>query len=319
MPETLLTPSSIKLYGRVVKDLKYIDDSAGSVLGYNNFLQSQLSGGATIVTVYGTANGSNATVTSVSSVVGLFPGMTITATSPGGIFSPGTTIASVSSGSFTVSNANQVQQSSQNAVITATNIPVTPSGSPPIPSPSVFARIYAFSFEGAIYTLPRPSMFLVHGQGSPVDITAVTSAVTTTGTSALPNANANAVTSTSTTSATPVGRTSLDVSGVMAREWEFSAPQNPASNQDLRYWEYEKGDFSIRLDSEAGQFEQILLAAALRAGADMADRSGASLGVRSGASLAGASLAGASLSGASLSGASLSGASLSGASLRNGR
>ena len=108
-------------------------------------------------------------------------------------------------------------------------------------------------------------------------------------------------------------RTNMDQSGVAAREWEFSA------DDSLVYWEYEKGDFSLRLDTEAGQFEQILLAAALRAGADMADRSGASLGVRSGASLAGASLAGASLSGASLSGASLSGASLSGASLRNGR
>ena len=42
----------------------------------------------------------------------------------------------------------------------------------------------------------------------------------------------------------------------------------------MRYWEYEKGDFSLRLDTEAGPFEQILLAAALRAGADVADRSG---------------------------------------------
>jgi uncharacterized protein YjbI with pentapeptide repeats len=102
----------------------------------------------------------------------------------------------------------------------------------------------------------------------------------------------------------------MDQSGVAAREWEFSA------DDSLVYWEYEKGDFSLRLDTEAGQFEQILLQAVLRAGADMADRA---TGIRSGASLAGASLAGASLSGASLSGASLSGASLSGASLRNGR
>ena len=101
---------------------------------------------------------------------------------------------------------------------------------------------------------------------------------------------------------------------MVAREWEFAAQivGGTGPNADLRYWEYEKGDFSIRLDTEAGQFEQILLAAALRAGADMADRA---TGIRSGASLAGASLAGASLSGASLSGASLSGASLSGASL----
>ena len=133
------------------------------------------------------------------------------------------------------------------------------------------ARIYAFTFEGAIYTLPRPSMFLVHGDGLPVD-------------------------------SSGVNHTTIDQSGVIAREWEFSTP---GAAQDLRYWEYEKGDFSIRLDSEAGPFEQILLAAALRSGADMADRSGASLGVRSGASLSGASVSGASVSGASVSGASL--------------
>ena len=69
---------------------------------------------------------------------------------------------------------------------------------------------------------------------------------------------------------------------MIAREWEFSGDDN------LSYWEYEKGDFSIRLDMEAGPFEQILLMAALRAGADMADRA---TGIRSGASLAGASLA----------------------------
>ena len=105
------------------------------------------------------------------------------------------------------------------------------------------------------------------------------------------------------------------MSGVVAREWEFRVSR--WDNGDFRYWEYEKGDFSIRLDTEAGPFEQILLAAALRAGADMADRSGASAAaqalparVSQRRELSGASLSGASLSGASLSGASLSNASL---------
>src|SRR5262245_46793021 len=30
------------------------------------------------------------------------------------------------------------------------------------------ARIYAFSFEGSFYNLPRPAIFLVHGKGSAV-------------------------------------------------------------------------------------------------------------------------------------------------------
>jgi hypothetical protein len=199
MPETLLTPSSIKLYGRLMRSLKYTNDTAGTGLGDNKFLQKQLE--------------------------------------------------------------------------------VSGKGSPNL------ARIYAFSFEGAYYQLPRPSIFLVHGDG-------------------LPTGNWN-------------NNSTVDESGVAGREWDFSGytPHSKSPGpDDLYYWEYEKGDFSIRLDLEAGPFEQILLAAALRAGADMADRA-----TRSGASLSGASLAGASLSGASLSGASLSGASLSGASLRNGR
>jgi hypothetical protein len=164
------------------------------------------------------------------------------------------------------------------------------------------ARIYAFSFEGAVYTFPRPSMFLVHGPGDVIDITGQAHGKPGLGGGARRWAFDN------------IGRTDLDQSGVIAREWEFSAPDSQG-NSDLRYWEYEKGDFLMRLDTEAGPLEQIVLAAALR-GADAADRA---TGIRSGASLSGASLAGASLSGASLSGASLSGASLSGASLRNGR
>ena len=95
----------------------------------------------------------------------------------------------------------------------------------------------------------------------------------------------------------------MDQSGVAAREWEFSA------DDSLVYWEYEKGDFSLRLDTEAGPFEQILLAATLRAGGDMADRSGMSMGVRSGMSV----------SGMSVSGMSVSGMSVGGQGPRNGR
>jgi hypothetical protein len=39
--ETLLTPSGIKLYGRVMSSLQYYDDT--STIGNNNFLQHQLS------------------------------------------------------------------------------------------------------------------------------------------------------------------------------------------------------------------------------------------------------------------------------------
>jgi hypothetical protein len=174
MPETFLTPSSIKLFGRPMTGLTYANNTNPGP-GNNNFLQEQLAG----------------------------------------------------------------------------NDPK-------------FARIYGFSFEGAYYALPRPALFLVHGDGLVVGNWDNT----------LPS--------------------TLDQSGVAGREWDFSGH---AGAQDIYYWEYEKGDFSIRLETEAGTFEQILLMATLRAGADRADRSGMSV---SGMSVSGMSVSGMSLSGMSL-------------------
>lgn len=152
MPETLLTPSGIKLYGRVVTGLT-VPVPAAPTLGDNNFLFKQL----------------------------------------------------------------------------AANNPK-------------FARIYGFSHEGHYYDLPKPAIFLVHGNGTAI---------------AFQNHQ----------------RTDVDSSGVVAREWEFA--DNDPANKDLMMWEYEKGDFSIRLDIESGPFEQILLAATLRGGS--AATSGADL------------------------------------------
>lgn len=306
--ENLLTPSTIKLFGRRVTDMHFKYDPNTLVSGYNNLLQRQLADGSISLTISGviTANPTPPpqfldTVSNVSppTMFGLAPGMAVSASypapagSPAGtppiqVFDPDTVISLLGpNNSFTVypPPINPMPPDAADVSITVL-FDKTPR----------FARIYGFSFEGTYYGLPRPSIFLVHGKGTQVGNWAYPSTV--------------------------------EQSGVAAREWDFSgptgfSPRNPAvpplpSNlRDLWYWEYEKSDYSIRLDPEAGPFEQILLVAALRVGADMADRatprSGASL---AGASLAGASLSGASLSGASLSGASLAGASLSGASLR---
>jgi hypothetical protein len=219
--ETLLTPSSIKLFGRVVSSLTYKSDTGGTGLGENKFLQRQLE-----------AKGDN------------------------------------------------------------------------LPT---LARIYAFSFEGAYYELPRPPIFLVHGSGTPV------------GSWANPSTVAQA--------------------GVAARDWDFSGnydptynpdpsarsaragaspshtpppppPPPPPSTTDIYYWEYEKGDFSLRLDLDAGPFEQILLQMALRGGGGV---SGAGV---SGAGVSGAGVSGAGVSGAGVSGAGVSGAGVSGAGVR---
>ena len=167
-------------------------------------------------------------------------------------------------------------------------------------TPPKLARIYAFSFEGAFYEIPKPPIFVVHGHGIPV------------GNWDIPS--------------------TMDQTGVAGRDWDFSVnhphpdpgpaarvagggepPAPPAAApppNDIHYWEYEKGDFSLRLDVEAGPFEQILLQMALRGGGAV---SGAGV---SGAGVSGAGVSGAGVSGAGVSGAGVSGAGVSGAGVR---
>jgi hypothetical protein len=253
MVETLLAVSTIKLYGRIVTDLSYNYNSKSVVTGANRFLQNQFATGANIG-VTGIATAGSNVITGVNTLVGLGPGMTVAVSYNQQVFATVTTIL----GLGPVPNSFSV---SSNALNGTNNVAVPITATFEYTEPQ-FARIYAFTFEGAVYNLPRPSIFLVHGAGAALDIR---------------DAPGN------------VGRSTMDQSGVIAREWEFAASSAPPGAQpdqgDLRYWEYEKADFSIRLDPEAGPFDQILLAAALRSGGDMADRSGQGLGVRSGQGL----------------------------------
>ena len=118
------------------------------------------------------------------------------------------------------------------AVVTAAGVNFTAKIYPKL------ARIYSFSFEGGYYELPRPPIFLVHGRGKP------------TGSWSNPS--------------------TVDESGVAGREWDFSGNTGVGlvlDPNDLLDWEYEKGDFSLRLDLDAGPLEQILLDMALRGAA----------------------------------------------------
>jgi len=108
-----------------------------------------------------------------------------------------------------------------------------------------FAKIYAFSFEGHFYEMPKPAAFLVHGPG----IAIVN----------LPSAPPSA----------------LDTTGVISQQWAFS--WGVVDTADLCYWEYEKGDFSMRMDLEAGPFEKILLEAVMRGPSGAESRSGMNL------------------------------------------
>jgi hypothetical protein len=95
-----------------------------------------------------------------------------------------------------------------------------------------FARIFYFSFEGALYELARPALFLVHGGGVAADTPQPDD----------PNFEALAK------SPPRVTRTGL--------AWQVGSFAS-----DMRVWVYDKGDFSIRMDADTGPLEQILLAA----------------------------------------------------------
>ncbi len=269
MAETLLTPSSIKLFGRVVTSLSFTNDTVP--FGGNYFLQRQLAANVDFGisgTTYGTATTNAYTITNIApstSFPNLTVGMTVSEVGDPVHIAPRTVITSVNIADTSISIYPA-------AIAAATGVQMNVSISPKL------ARIYAFSFEGQYYAVPRPPLFLVHGSGIPVGNWA--------------------------------GPSTMDQAGVAGREWDFSGNWDQTSGvkpgpSDLNYWEYEKGDFSLRLDPEAGPFEQILLPLVLRSGADRSDRSGAGV---SGAGVSGAGVSGAGVSGAGVSGAGVSGA-----------
>jgi hypothetical protein len=96
-----------------------------------------------------------------------------------------------------------------------------------------FAKIYGFSFEGSYYDLPRPVVFLVHGNG---ELAAQSSAVA----DAPQPARAPRET---------------DLTGLAATIFSFA--------DELRVWSYDQADYTIRMDVDAGMFEDVLLAAML--------------------------------------------------------
>ena len=136
---------------------------------------------------------------------------------------------------------------------------------------AVIARIYSFSYEGAYYDLPRPALFLVHGPGL---------LVTNQSPKNLEGTGAP-------TAAIAPGEPSL--SGVAAADFQFA--------DGIRAWSYDKADHTIRMDVEAGEFEDVLLNFVFSGG---------------GPAVSGARVSGARVSGARVSGARVSGARLSG-------
>jgi hypothetical protein len=109
-----------------------------------------------------------------------------------------------------------------------------------------FARIYAISYEGTFHHLARPAIFLVHGEGSIIrDAGLPARGLESGGLS--------------------------DDSGLIDKDFTFDrsegkvkppgggAPVDLEAGQVVRYWEYDKGDFTLRIDIASGTFEDVLL------------------------------------------------------------
>ncbi len=136
---------------------------------------------------------------------------------------------------------------------------------------ATIARIYSFSYEGTYYDLPQPALFLVHGPGL---------LVTNVSHKNLEGAG-------DPRGSIAPGEPSL--TGVAAADFQFA--------DGIRVWSYDKADHTIRMDVEAGEFEDVLLNMFFGGG---------------GPAVSGARVSGARVSGARVSGARVSGARLSG-------
>lgn len=93
------------------------------------------------------------------------------------------------------------------------------------------ARIYSFSYHNELFDLTKPAIFVVHGKGTDIE---------------LPNDE--------TTQASRYLRklpTFADRSGLAGQRGSFAL--------DLKVWLYDRADFTVRLDTESGTFDQVLL------------------------------------------------------------
>jgi hypothetical protein len=150
------------------------------------------------------------------------------------------------------------------------------------------ARIYGFSYEGTYHDLPRPTLFLVHGDGEEAETVADPRGG---------GGGGNPV------AAKRTARSPDDPSrtGLAVAEFSFA--------DGLRVWSYDKADYTIRMDVETGMFEQVLF--------DLVAGDGG--GNVSGAMVRGAMVRGAMVRGAMVRGAMVRGAMVRGAMVRGGR
>ncbi len=128
-----------------------------------------------------------------------------------------------------------------------------------------FARIYAISYEGTFYNLPKPAIYLVHGPGRAVrgagkrrhtGAAAALAAAAEGGAGAAAGAAAQAAAGAAAEAVVEAdNQPTVDDTGVIAEDFDLES--------DVLVWEYDKGDFTLRIDIASGTFDEILLEATL--------------------------------------------------------
>ena len=119
------------------------------------------------------------------------------------------------------------------------------------------AQIYGYSYFGHYQALARPTIFLVHGDGTPASprVTALIikedgkDATFTIRTPVAGKLDDPPFSDPKNVARFGSGTVSVDISGQAAPCGDFAF--------DIRIWEYDRGDFSLRLDIDSGPLERI--------------------------------------------------------------
>ena len=123
----------------------------------------------------------------------------------------------------------------------------------------MLARIYGYSYLGQYQSLSRPAIFLVHGEGAPASPRVTALIIKEDGKDATFTIRSPVTTKLEDPPFTDPknvarfgsGTVSVDISGQASPCGDFAF--------DIRVWEYDRGDFSLRLDVESGPLERILV------------------------------------------------------------
>ena len=109
------------------------------------------------------------------------------------------------------------------------------------------ARIYCFSYQNQLFDMAKPAIFLVHGEGTIIEVPNHVPKPENLFLRKLP--------------------TYSDRSGLAGQKGSFAL--------GMKMWLYDRADFTVRLDTETGTFDQVLLDYELGGGVDPGSMKGA--------------------------------------------